>query len=330
VKSVDCGPGRREVEGEETATVEAFSSLLERGGYSLERDRTSTLQVNVGLLCNQACRHCHLDAGPARKEVMSGETMEDVVSYARRGGFSCIDVTGGAPEMVPGLDDLLRGLAPHTPKLMLRSNLTAIPEQGQGGLVDLCGALGISLVASFPSTSESQTDAQRGPGVWRTSLDVLRLLNEKGYGRAGSGLELDLVANPAGAFLPPDQCRFEAKLKGDLRRRWGIEFNSLFSFANVPLGRYRRWLLQSGNFVPYLTRLAGNFNAETLPGLMCRSLVSVSWDGYLYDCDFNQAAGLPLGGSKIHISSMEGPPEWGTPIAAGDHCYACTAGSGFT
>ena len=315
---------------EKTSAVEPFSSVLERHGLVLCRDRVETLQVNVGLRCNQSCRHCHLDAGPGRKEeMMSPETMDEVVAYAGRGRFSTIDVTGGATELLPGLDTLVERLAPLAPRLMLRSNLTAVPEEGQAALRELCRRHGVVIIASFPSTSETQTDSQRGRGIWRQSIAALKELNRIGYGISGSGLELNLVANPAGAFLPADQCRLESKMRSDLERRWGVSFNNLFTFANVPLGRYREWLLRSGNYDMYLGKLAGRFNPSTVAGLMCRSLISVSWDGYIHDCDFNLAAGLTLSQGRTHVSAAE-EPAIGSPIAVGDHCYACTAGAGFT
>jgi len=309
--------------------VEPFASVLRRHGLELTRGETTALQVNVGRLCNQACRHCHLEAGPGRPEVMGPDTMDQVIRFAARGGFAVIDVTGGAPEMVPGVLDLLVALRPHAPRLILRSNLTALRDRGPefwGRLRDL----NVVIVTSFPSVSRSQTDAQRGPGVWEQSLDMLRRLNELGYGVEGTGLELDLVSNPAGAFLPPDQCRAEERFRRDLARRWGIAFSHLYTFANVPLGRYRRWLEESGNLSGYLEKLAQAFNPATVGGLMCRTQLSVGWDGVLYDCDFHLAAGLPLGGRPRHVSECEASPPAGTPIAAADHCYACTAGSGFT
>ncbi|MBI5015481.1 MAG: arsenosugar biosynthesis radical SAM protein ArsS [Deltaproteobacteria bacterium] len=308
----------------------AFTETLARHGLHLERGETHTLQVNVGLLCNQVCRHCHLDAGPSRPEVLSAETMEEVVAYARRARFSTIDVTGGAPELVPCLPRLLESMAPLAPRLLLRSNLTALAEEGRRDLVALCRAHRVVLVASLPSTNPGQTDAQRGPGVWDRSLAALRWLNEEGYGRPGTGLELDLVANPAGAFLAAPQEQTETKFRRDLARRWGVEFNRLFSFSNVPLGRFRAWLEASGNLDSYLTTLTDRFNPCTLEGLMCRSLVSVSWDGSLFDCDFNLAQGLYLGGRRRRVSELDGPPAPGGAVVTGDHCYACTAGAGFT
>ncbi len=308
----------------------AFTQVLEDQGLSLARDHAHILQLNTGLLCDLACKHCHLDAGPHRLEVMDRQTMDDVIAFAERGRFNIIDITGGAPELVPDLADLLRGLRPLTDSLMLRSNLTALADVDRESLLELMVELKISLVASFPSTSSSQTDAQRGAGVMDKSIVMLKRLNDLGYGKPDSGLELHLVANPAGAFLPADQLATEQKFKRDAERKWGIVFNNLYTFANVPLGRFRHWLEKSGNLDGYLLKLANAFNPCTLDGLMCKSLVSVAWDGTVYDCDFNLAAGIPLGGQPKHVSELLEPPGPGDLIATGDHCYACTAGSGFT
>lgn len=310
--------------------VEPFEKALARNGLTLIRGETLTLQVNVGKLCNQTCRHCHLEAGPGREEVMSAGTMADVVAYAGLCGFKAIDVTGGAPELLPGLPGFLERLKPYCEKLILRTNLTAFSSSGGVDLAKTCIAHGVALVASFPSTCHSQADALRGKGTFDGSIETLRVLNSFGYGYAGTGFELDLVFNPAGAYLPPDQKQLEEKFRIDLERRWGIFFNRLFAFANVPVGRFRRWLVSSGNYESYLYKLSASFNPAALTGLMCRSLVSVSWNGYLYDCDFNQACGRPLGEKERHVSLETLAPLPGTPISTGDHCYACTAGSGFT
>lgn len=306
----------------------AFADTVARHGLRLVRGQAVTLQVNLGLLCNQECRHCHLAAGPRRREVMAPETMDQVLAYAARCRFSAVDVTGGAPELVPGLEGLLERLAARTPRLLVRSNLTAL--EGRPELITLFAGLRAVVVASFPSTSPGQTDAQRGEGVFEASLRTLRRLNEAGYGREGTGLELDLVSNPAGAFLPPGQAQAEERMHRELARRWGISFSRLYTFANMPLGRFRAWLEASGNWETYLARLSGAFNPCTVEGLMCRTLVSVDWEGHLHDCDFNLACGLPLGGLRRHVSEEAGPPAPGSPIATGDHCYACTAGAGFT
>ena len=311
-------------------TVEAFSLALSKRGLTVERERTTTLQVNVGLLCNQKCKHCHFSAGPDRRESMRSETVNEVIAYAQRSHFDTIDITGGAPELNPNLVTLIEKLSPLAPRIMLRSNLTALNVATRKHLMDILKEYRVVVVASFPSFNESQADSQRGGGVFQESISTLKKLNAMGYGQDGSGFELDLVSNPTGAFMPSSQAQTETRFHQVLEQKWGISFNDLFNFANVPLGRFFQWLLQSGNFETYMQRLASNFNPGAVEGLMCRTLVSISWDGYLYDCDFNLARGLFMGGQKIHISEMSGPPELGSPIAVADHCYTCTAGAGFT
>lgn len=309
--------------------IEPFDVNLARHGLNLVRGKTGTLQVNVGFLCDLMCHHCHLEAGPQRREVMSIATMNDVIAYAFRVRFDTIDITGGAPEITPHLEYFLRGLAKSTKKIIVRTNLVALQEDAASGLLQLFRSMGVALVASFPSPLASQADALRGKGFWGKSIEVLQALNQQGYGCPGSGLTLDLVVNPAGAFLPGNQDQTEKRFKQRLERQ-GIIFNNLYSFANVPLGRYRSWLEESDNLEHYFKTLFERFNPATVAGLMCRSLISVSWDGTLYDCDFNIAAGFPHGAGKVHVSSLTGYPEEGVTIATGDHCYACTAGAGFT
>ena len=310
--------------------VEPFRQTLARHGLTLTKMKATTLQVNLGLLCNQTCRHCHLGAGPNRKEVMSEETVDQVVTMAERFPFEVIDITGGAPELNPNLAGMIERLAPLTSRLMLRSNLTALAQGKRDHLIDLCKKQGVVIVVSFPALNEMQLESQRGKGVFRVSIGVLRKLNSIGYGKPGSGLELNLVSNPTGAFLPSSQEQLERRFRQVLKNKWGIVFNNLFAFANVPLGRFRHWLERSGNLDKYLQKLAANFNPCAIDGLMCRSLISVSWDGYLFDCDFNQAANLYLEGKKTHISELIELPEPGEPIAISYHCYTCTAGSGFS
>jgi radical SAM/Cys-rich protein len=315
---------------EKKLPVEPFGQTLAKHGLNLTRLKTTTLQVNVGLLCNQACRHCHLEAGPKSEEVMSKETVDQVIDLARRFYFEAIDITGGAPEMNRHLGDMIERLSLHSPRLMLRSNLTALAQEERQHLMDLCKQNRVVIVASFPSLNEAQAESQRGKGVFQESIEVLRQLNSLGYGKTGSGLELNLVSNPTGAFLPSSQEQLEKRFCQVLENKWGIVFNNLFAFANVPLGRFRHWLERSGNLDGYLQKLATSFNPCAIEGLMCRSLLSISWDGYLFDCDFNQAAGLYLGGKKIHISELNELPNPGEPIAVSHHCYTCTAGAGFT
>ena len=308
----------------------AFQETLDLHGVELTRDVTTTLQINVGLACDLACRHCHLEAGPARREMMSGETVEAVIACAERIRFATIDITGGAPELLPQLPSLVERLAPLTSRLIVRTNLTALARPESAALPDLYRKHRVVIVASLPAVNASQSESQRGGGTWETSMAVLRRLNGVDYGVEGSGLELDLIANPTGAFLPAEQAQVERRFHQDLQRRYGIAFSNLYTFANVPLGRFRSWLEQSGNLDGYLHKLAESFNPCTLPGLMCRSMISVDWNGFLYDCDFNLAAGLHHGVHKLHISHLTALPAPGTPIPVGDHCYSCTAGSGFT
>jgi radical SAM/Cys-rich protein len=303
-----------------------FLQTLRAHGLELRKAVPDTLQVNTGYLCNLACRHCHLEAGPGRGEVMGRAVMEDVLACARRIPFATVDVTGGAPEMVPDIGFLLEGLAPLAPRRMFRTNLLALRDNM--ALLDTLVSGGWTLAASLPAVSAGQVEAMRGPGVFEASMEMLRVLNDAGYASPGSPLELHLVANPSGAFMPPEQQAAQKHFQRELPRRYGVHFTSLFVFANVPLGRFRSWLARSGNLEGYARSLRERFNPAVVPGLMCRTLVSVAWDGTLYDCDFNQAAGLPAMPSR-RVSELSQDLAGGD-IPTGDHCFACTAGSGFT
>jgi len=321
---------RDETSKELSNSIDPFALTLHNHGIELKRARTTILQVNVGLLCNLACNHCHLNAGPHSKEVMDSRTMGEIAAFAKRGQFDVVDITGGAPELngdMVGFLELLSGLGAT---LMFRSNLTVLTDDHHHDLLESCRRHRVVIVGSLPSLNTGQLEAQRGAGVLEKSITALKKLNSIGYGRPASGLQLDLVSNPTGAFLPASQQQTEKKFRVDLEKKWGIVFSNLYTFANVPLGRFRRWLLASGNFDKYMQKLASSFNPCTVGGLMCQRLVSVSWDGFVYDCDFNLAAGMPWGGAKNHVSTMEGPPPPGTPVAVSDHCYACSAGAGFT
>jgi radical SAM/Cys-rich protein len=323
-KVTDKGCGKRAM------PIEPFRQTLATHGLTLERDQTTTLQINMGLLCNQVCRHCHLDAGPGRKENMNSETVGHIIDYAKRCSFEVIDITGGAPELNHNLPDLIERLSPLAPRIMIRSNLSALNDGKRNHLFELFKEYGVVIVASFPSLNQAQTESQRGRGIFSMSIAALEKLNALGYGVDGPGLELNLVSNPTGAFLPSSQSETEKRFRQVLLKKWGIAFNNLFTFANVPLGRFRDWLLKSGNMNKYIEKLSSGFNPCAVEGVMCRTMVSVSWDGYLYDCDFNVARGLYMGGRKIHITEMAASPESGSPIAVADHCYTCTAGTGFT
>ena len=310
--------------------IEPFQATLSKHGIGLTRDATHTLQVNTGLLCNQTCKHCHLSAGPGSTANMNRDVVEEVLAYAQRGGFETIDITGGAPELNPHIRELIEGAGKLASRVMFRSNLSALNDGHRDDLMDLLAEKRAVIVASFPSLNALQTDSQRGDGIFNCSIEALKKMNALGYGMAGSGLELNLVSNPAGAFLPPSQEQTEKRFHDQLAGKWDLHFNKLFSFANVPLGRFKDWLTISGNFQPYMNKLKSAFNPCAVPGLMCRSMVSVSWDGFLFDCDFNLASRLHLGGKKTHVTQMEGAPESGSTIAIADHCYTCTAGTGFT
>lgn len=310
------------------SNVETFSNTLQKHGLSLHHDVTETLQVNVGKLCNLSCRHCHHEAGPECSEVMSRETMAEIISYVRRTGFKTIDITGGAPELVPDIDYLISSLSPLASRLLFRTNLTAMHDHCRHWLPELLKAHRAVIVASLPSLNAGQIASQRGMGTLEKSLMMLRHLNDLGFGQDGSGLCLNLVANPSGAFLPASQRQQEMKFRHDLQRKEGVVFNDLITLTNVPLGRFRRWLESSGNLTEYMGKLTSSFNPATVASLMCRSQVAVGWDGYLYDCDFNLAEGLWLGREKRHVSSLSEGPLPGAPIATGEHCFACTAGAG--
>ncbi len=321
---------KAEPDDKKSGRTEPFQAALLRHDMKLVRNRTHTLQVNVGLRCNQICKHCHLNAGPGRTENMGKEIVNQVISYAERSRFDTIDITGGAPELNPHITDLIKGISHKAPRIMFRSNLSALNDGTRDFLMDLLKSVKAVIVASFPSLNEAQTASQRGEGIFGASVDALRKLNALGYGQSGTGLELNLVSNPTGAFLPASQSQTEKRFRQVLKKKWGIVFNQFFSFANVPLGRFHKWLIKSGNYDAYLKKLADAFNPCAVESVMCRTLMSVSWDGFLYDCDFNLARGLDMGGRPAHISQMAGPPQEGIAIVTADHCYTCTAGAGFT
>lgn len=314
----------------EKGVVEAFPQFLNRQRLELVRARTTVLQINVGLVCNLTCRHCHLEAGRTRRELMNMEVARAVIDFTRRHFFRVIDITGGAPELNPILPHLIESLSPLTTELILRSNLALMAEGDYDHILDLCTDRRVTIVCSFPSLRKEQFESQRGQDVFARVIEALRKLNSKGYGLPDTGLRLDLASNPTGAFLAASQAQVEKKFRLELEKNFGVTFTNLYAFCNVPLGRFKQWLVQTENYEGYMQKLFSSFNPCALSGLMCRSLISVSWDGYLYDCDFNQAANIPLGGRKTHISEVETVPAEGHYIGAGEHCYACTAGAGFT
>jgi len=299
---------------------------------ALARRRPTTLQVNLGYRCNQSCVHCHVDAGPKRTEEMSPATMEQVLGYLRRGGTATLDITGGAPELNRVFRPLVteaRALSVH---VMDRCNLTVLEEPGQQDLAEFLAGQGVEVIASLPCYLENNVDAQRGKGVFASSLRGLRRLNALGYGDGESGLVLTLVYNPAGATLPPPQCMLEADYKRELAVRYGVRFDRLLALANMPVRRFGSWLRSTGRFDDYLASLKSAHREQNLDAVMCRDLISIDWQGYVYDCDFNQMLDLPLerpAGGRLHIGDLSAPGDLtGGPIRVGEHCWGCTAGQG--
>jgi radical SAM/Cys-rich protein len=308
----------------------SFEETLASHGLSPLRAATlTTLQVNVGKLCNQACKHCHVDAGPHRTEIMTPETAESVLAVVRKHAIPIVDITGGAPELNPSFRRLVAEARGAGARVIVRHNLTVQFEDGFDDLPEFFRNNAVEVVASLPYFLARQTDSQRGVGVFDRSLDALCRLNTVGYGREGSGLVLNLVYNPVGAFLPPDQPGIERDFKRELEARYGIVFNSLYTITNMPISRFLHYLERSGNFAHYMNKLLNAFNPSTVEGLMCRTMVSVGWDGRLYDCDFNQMLELPLApGQPRTIAGLNPAALAGRPITTGPHCHGCTAGAG--
>jgi radical SAM/Cys-rich protein len=312
--------------------VLATLPLLEDTDFpTLRRRRLQTLQVNLGYRCNQQCAHCHVDAGPNRREEMSLETVGQVLAVLRAGRASRLDVTGGAPELNPHFRHLIAEARAAGVPVTDRCNLTVLEEPGQDDLAGFLASHAVCVVASLPCYLEENVDRQRGSGVFEKSIRALRRLNALGYGIAGSGLELALVYNPQGPSLPPPQCALEADYKAHLLDRYGIRFDRLLSLANMPIKRFGSTLLSKGQFSDYMALLKGAHQDRNLDQVMCRDLVSVDWQGYLYDCDFNQMLDIPVrqpGGRRLHLTDLLVEDLAGRVIAVADHCYGCTAGQG--
>jgi len=310
--------------------IRSFDDPLgEIGEHPLRATGTTVLQINVGKLCNQTCGHCHVDAGPDRREVMTRETAELCIAALAATDIPTVDITGGAPELNPQfrwLVERCRDLGRH---VIDRCNLTVLLLPSQRDLAEFLAANDVEVIASLPYHRAAQTDAQRGEGVFERSIAALRKLNALGYGRPGSELELSLVFNPVGAFLPPRQAAIEAQFRSELERRHGVVFNHLYTITNMPISRFLEFLLASGNYEAYLQRLASSFNPLAVKGLMCRSMISVGWDGSLYDCDFNQMLDVTIGfDAPSHLRDFDLARLRERRIATGNHCYGCTAGAG--
>ncbi len=312
--------------------MHATLPLMRRYGFpELRRGRLETLQANLGYKCNQSCLHCHVNAGPSRTELMSRETITDVLAFIGVAGIRALDLTGGAPELNPHFRDLVTGARELGARVIDRCNLTILEEPGQEDLAGFLASQRVEVTASMPCYTEELVDRQRGAGVYERSIAGLQRLNSLGYGAPGSGLELNLVYNPQGPSLPPGQASLEADYKRELGGKFGIVFNRLYTLANMPIQRFGSTLVSKGQFNDYMTLLKGAHRDENLEGVMCRTLLSVDWQGRVYDCDFNQMLGLPLvveGKSRPYLSDLIGRDLQGNPIAVRDHCYGCTAGQG--
>ncbi|ATX79569.1 radical SAM/Cys-rich domain-containing protein [Mariprofundus aestuarium] len=312
--------------------MHATLPLLKESDFpALSRGRVETLQVNLGYLCNQTCLHCHVNAGPKRTELMDEATVQTVLDYLKVHKIKTLDLTGGAPEMNQHFRHLVNEARALSVRIINRCNLTILEEEGYTWLGEFLADNGVEVVASLPCYLSDNVDAQRGKGVFEKSIRALKRLNELGYGFEGSGLTLTLVYNPQGANLPPSQVELEAAYKRELHIRYGILFNQLFTITNMPIHRFGSTLISQGKFASYMQILKEAYSENNLAGVMCRSLVSIDWQGYVYDCDFNQMLDLPMrdnDGERTHLSELMQKDISGLPIVVMDHCYGCTAGQG--
>ncbi|MDI6746405.1 MAG: arsenosugar biosynthesis radical SAM protein ArsS [Rhodocyclaceae bacterium] len=296
----------------------------------LRRGRLETLQANLGYRCNQSCLHCHVAASPKRTEAMDGETVDLLLRFARRQHVATLDLTGGAPELNPHFRRLVPAARAQGLRVMDRCNLTILNEPGQEDLADFLATNAVEIVASLPCYLEENVNSQRGAGVFESSLMGLRKLNALGYGLPDSGRTLNLVYNPQGPSLPPNQQQLQEAYKDQLATRYGIVFNQLFALANMPIQRFGSQLVSRNEFHDYMRLLKGAHRDDNLPGVMCKTLISVDWQGYVHDCDFNQMLKLSLGSDAepVHLSNLLDHEFAGRSIQVADHCYGCTAGQG--
>jgi radical SAM/Cys-rich protein len=305
--------------------------LLEQTPFpAISRTRLDTLQVNLGYRCNQTCLHCHVNAGPNRTEMMDADTLALIPQVLAARGIHTLDLTGGAPELHSGFQDLVRVARAQGVRVIDRCNLTILFEPGQEGLAAFLAEQRVEVTASLPCYSSDNVDKQRGAGVFDKSIAALQQLNALGYGVEGSGLELNLVYNPQGPSLPPNQQALQADYKRELFAHYGVVFNQLLALTNMPIQRFGSTLVSKGTFGTYMDLLKASFHADNLAGVMCRSLVSVDWQGWLSDCDFNQQLGLPLGTSGVrrHLRDLLKTDLRAQPIRVAGHCFGCTAGQG--
>jgi len=304
--------------------------IAQSGQFPLKAKKLEILQINLGYMCNQVCAHCHVDAGPDRKEIMTRETMQQCLDVIAQTGAHTLDLTGGAPEMNPDFRWFVEAAsAAGVIDFIVRSNLTIIrANKKYHDLPEFFDKYGIHVVSSMPHYTKGKTDKQRGYGVFNASIEALKMLNKVGYGMPGSDLKLDLVYNPSGAYLPGDQAALEKDFKKALDTDFGIQFNALFAITNLPISRFLDYLVASGNYEDYMYALVDAYNPVAVAGVMCTNTLSVSWDGYLYDCDFNQMLGLKVASKARHIKDYDTSLLEGRKVVISQHCYGCTAGAG--
>jgi len=298
---------------------------------TVRRGRLDTLQGNLGYRCNQQCRHCHVNAGPTRKEVMAPAIVDTVLTFIEKTGVPTLDLTGGAPELNPAFRRLVTEARTLGCRVPDRCNLTVLEEPDQADLAEFLAGQQVEVIASLPCYLAENVDAQRGDGVYHKSIRALKRLNELGYGQEQSGLTLTLVYNPGGAYLPPDQARLEADYRCELAGRYGIRFTRLFTLTNMPIARFGSTLLSRGEFDNYMRLLKSAMCPANLDSLMCRSLISIDWRGQVYDCDFNQMLGLPMvtgNRQEIYLTDLSAVDLEDQPVVVADHCYGCAAGQG--
>ena len=308
----------------------SFAEAAASAGHRpLRANGIAVLQINVGKRCNQTCQHCHVDAGPGRKEMMSREVLEACLDFLARTDIPTLDITGGAPEMHKNFREIVERATALGRHVIDRCNLTITRLPNYSYLPEFLAAHRVEIIASLPSYTSRQTDAMRGDGVYEQSIEALQHLNSLGYGKEGTGLLLNLVSNPVGAFLPGNQKSLEVEWKRQLKRRYDIEFNNLYTITNIPISRYLDYLFQSNNLQDYMEKLVNAFNPAAVAGVMCRTMLSVGWDGTLYDCDFNQMLNIGLE-SKAPKTILDAKFDELTnrAIQPGQHCYGCTAGAG--
>tara|TARA_B100000508_G_scaffold141091_1_gene146290 strand:+ start:16169 stop:17233 length:1065 start_codon:yes stop_codon:yes gene_type:complete len=303
--------------------------LKEHGQFPLKPDPLEIMQVNVGYMCDLTCEHCHVDAGPDRKEIMTQETMELILKAIDQVGVKTVDLTGGAPEMNPNFKWFVEELSKRNVHVIVRSNLTIlVSNKNFRTYPEFMKEHGIEIIASLPCYTQDNVDKQRGSGVFNRSIEALRVLNELGYGKEGSGLDLHLVFNPGGASLPPDQKGLENDYKIRLKEDWGIEFNNLYTITNLPISRYLDFLLAADKYESYMDTLVNAYNPVAADNVMCKNTLSIDWEGYMYDCDFNQMLQLKVAGDRQHIKDFNHKEILNRYIKIGQHCYGCTAGAG--